>query len=129
MKIEYKDINDLIPYALNQKEHPQSQINQIASSLREFGFKQPIVIDKNNQIIVGHGRYEGAKKLGLNEVPCLIADDLTDAQIKAYRIADNKLNESEWNEDLLRLELENLKELDFDFSDLMEFNFDEELSK
>ena len=129
MKIVYKNIDDLIPYALNQKEHPQKQINQIASSLKEFGFKQPIVIDKDNQIIVGHGRYEGAKKINLNEVPCLIADDLTDTQIKAYRIADNKLNESEWNEDLLRLELENLKELNFDFSEIMEFNFDEDFSQ
>lgn len=129
MQIEYKNITDLIPYSLNQKEHPQKQVNQIANSLKEFGFKQPIVIDKNNHIVVGHGRYEGAKKIGLEQIPCLVADDLNDAQIKAYRIADNKLNESEWNEDLLKIELENLKELDFDFSEIMDFDFEDEFSQ
>ena len=126
MEIVNKNIDELIPYAMNQKEHPQEQIDKIASSLNQFGFKQPIVIDSNNEIIVGHGRFEGAKKLNLKEVPCLVADDLSDAQIKAYRLADNKLNESEWNEDFVNLELQVLDEMNFDYSDLMDFNFDDE---
>lgn len=124
MEIIYKKIDDLMPYAMNQKEHPQEQIEKIANSLNQFGFKQPIVIDINNEIIVGHGRFEGAKKLNLQEVPCLIANDLSSAEIKAYRLADNKLNESDWNEDFVNLELQVLDDLNFNYSDLMEFNFD-----
>jgi len=95
----------LQPYRKNAKKHPKKQIEQVAASIKEFGFNQPIVIDKNNVIIVGHGRLEAAKLLGLKEVPVLQAD-LTEEQAKAYRLADNKLNESEWDMELVTEELE-----------------------
>ena len=96
--IVYKPIKELKPYKKNAKKHPKEQIEQIANSIKEFGFTQPVLIDKNNCVVAGHGRILGAKKAGLKEVPTLCLDDLTPEQIKAYRLADNKLNESEWNE-------------------------------
>ena len=113
MKIIEKDINELIPYEFNNKVHDEVQINRIANSIREFGFRQPIVIDKNNVVIVWHGRLEWAKKLWLKTVPVEVADDLTDEQIKKYRILDNKLNESEYDLANLRLELESLPDMNF----------------
>ena len=125
MNIVMKKTSELIPYARNNKIHSESQIKLIASSILEFGFKQPIVVDSKNSIVAGHGRLKGAKLAGLEEVPCIIADDLTKAQIKAYRIADNKLSDlAEWDNEMIGLELEELGELDFDIS-LTGFDIDE----
>jgi ParB-like chromosome segregation protein Spo0J len=115
-------VNDLIPYARNSRTHSDEQVTQIAASIKEFGFTNPVLIDKTNGIIAGHGRVMAAKKLGLKEVPCIVADGWTDAQKKAYIIADNKLAlNSGWDYGLLKLEIENLKELDFDI-DLIGFD-------
>ena len=103
------NIKDIKPYEKNAKKHPAKQIRQVADSIREFGFNQPIVVDSNNIIIVGHGRFEAAKLLGLQEVPTLQVN-LTEEQAKAYRLADNKLNESEWDMDLAIGELKELSE-------------------
>lgn len=101
--INYK-VNDLIPYE-NNPRHNDGAVKAVANSIKEFGFKVPIVIDKNNVIIAGHTRLKAAKELGLEEVPCIVADDLTEDQIKAFRLADNKVGElSEW--DFAKLEEE-----------------------
>jgi hypothetical protein len=111
-KIEYLDINTLIPYVNNPRKN--LNVDKVASSILEFGFQQPIVVDKNKTIIVGHTRYEASKKLGLTKVPVLIAD-LSETQSKAYRIADNRLNEdSLWDNKLLDLEIKELESLNFD---------------
>lgn len=108
-------INDLIPYALNAKKHGVKQINQIRASLREFGFVTPVLIDFDNNIIAGHGRVEAARAEGMSEVPCVLVTNLTEAQRKAYILADNRLNEtSVWDKDLLKIELNGLAALDFD---------------
>lgn len=118
-KIELMEIEKIFPYINNPRKN--KDIDKIASSILEFGFQQPIVIDKNNVIIVGHSRYEASKKLGLNKVPVLKAD-LSEAQSKAYRIADNKLNQlSDWDNELLSLELKELDSLDYD-KDILGFN-------
>ena len=128
MKIEYKDINDLIPYVNNTRTHSEEQINQIASSIKEFGFTNPVLIDKNDGLIAGHGRVMGAKKLGLKEVPTITLDNLTEAQKKLYIIADNKIAlNAGWDEELLKIELQSLQEMDFDLS-LTGFNMDELLA-
>jgi len=117
-----KDISEITPYHKNAKKHSKKQIQQVANSIKEFGFNQPIVIDKKGVIIAGHGRYEASKLLGLTEVPILEVD-LTEKQAKAYRLADNKLNESDWEMDLV---IEELKELDD--TDLVELTgFDTDL--
>ena len=108
------DINKLIPY-INNPRNNENAIDKVASSIKEFGFKVPIVIDKNNVIVNGHTRLLASKKLGLKEVPCVIADDLSEAQIKAFRIADNKVSEyASWDEELLKIELEQFEEMNFD---------------
>ena len=113
MKVEQKQVKDLIPY-INNPRHNDAAVDAVASSIAEFGFKVPLVIDKNNVIITGHTRLKAAKKLGLETVPVVIADDLTEAQIKAFRLADNKVADfSSWDFDLLNLELEELSDLDF----------------
>ena len=121
--IVYKSIKDLKPYKKNAKKHPKEQVEQIANSIKEFGFTQPVLIDKNNCVVAGHGRILGAKKAGLKEVPTLCLDDLTEEQIKAYRLADNKLNESEWDFNLLDEELGMLA----DDVDMSMFGFDTEI--
>lgn len=121
--IVYKSIKELKPYKKNAKKHPKEQVEQIANSIKEFGFTQPVLIDKNNYVVAGHGRILGAKKAGLKEVPTLCLDDLTEEQIKAYRLADNKLNESEWDFNLLDEELGMLS----DDIDLSLFGFDTEI--
>lgn len=102
-------IDDIKPYHKNAKKHPKDQIEKIANSILEFGFNQPIVVDKDNVIIVGHGRFEAGKTLGLKEVPVIILGSVSKEQADAYRLADNKLNESDWDKALV---IEELKELD-----------------
>jgi len=122
VQIVYKKTSDLIPYVNNTRTHSDEQVNQIASSIKEFGFTNPALIDADGGIIAGHGRVMAAKKLKMAEVPCIVLEDLTEAQKKAYIIADNKLAlNAGWDEELLKLEIENLKELDFDI-DLLGFN-------
>ena len=110
-------VSDLIPYANNSRTHSDEQVLQIASSIKEFGFINPVIVDGENGIIAGHGRVMAAKKLGLMDVPCVDASHLSEAQKKAYIIADNKLAlNAEWDDDILRIELDMLTELDFDLS-------------
>ena len=111
MKIEEIEIWKLIPYEFNNKIHDETQINRIANSIKEFWFLQPVVIDKNNVIVVWHGSVEWAKKLWLKKVPCVRAENLTETQIKKYRILDNKLNESAWDVESLKVELDELWDL------------------
>ena len=125
MEIIYKKINELKPYENNSRTHDESQIKQICESIKEYGWTNPVLIDEKGMIIAGHGRVLGAQKLGIKEVPCIVLSGLTEAQKKAYVIADNKMAlNAGWNEELLKTELENLKELDFDL-ELTEFNIDE----
>ena len=114
-------IENIKPYSKNAKKHHQKQIDLIAKSIKEFGFNQPLVLDRDNNIIVGHGRLEGAKKAGIKEVPVLYKESLTPEQAKAYRLADNKLNESDWDMDLV---IEELKGLDDNMVELTGFDTD-----
>lgn len=117
VEIINKNINDLIPYINNARTHSEEQINQICASINEYGFTNPVLIDEKGMIIAGHGRVEASKKLNMKEVPCIILENLKEAQKKAYIIADNKMAlNAGWDEELLKLELENLKELDFDLT-------------
>ena len=121
MEIINKKIEDLIPYHNNPRLNDEA-VEYVKNSIKEFGFKVPMVIDKNNVIVAGHTRYKASKELGLKEVPCIIADDLTDEQIKAFRLADNKVSEkAEWDFELLDKELD-----DIDI-DMTEFGFDLDL--
>ena len=117
MNIEYKKLKALTPYEKNTKKHDKTQINNVAESIKQYGFVQPIVVDKNDVIVIGHCRYEAAKKLKLETVPCVCVDDLTDEQVKALRIVDNKTNESPWDMEFLTDELAevDLSAFDFDF--------------
>ena len=125
MKIEQLATGDLIPYVNNSRTHDDKQVGQIAASIKEFGFTNPILIDNENGIIAGHGRLQGAQKLGIEQVPCIRLGDLTEAQKKAYVIADNKLAlNAGWDMDLLAVEIEGLQALDFDV-DLLGFDADE----
>lgn len=115
MKVENISVSAVTPYDRNAKRHSADQVDRIAKSLREFGFRQPIVVDKNNVIVVGHTRLLAAKKLKMAEVPVLIADDMTDEQVKAYRLADNKTAEfSEWDMDKLFDELDGIVDIDME---------------
>ncbi|TXH14443.1 MAG: hypothetical protein E6R03_09275 [Hyphomicrobiaceae bacterium] len=115
MEIETLPTELLIPYEFNNVKHPESQVNRLANSIKEFGFNVPIVINADNIVIAGHGRLMAAKKLGLEEVPVVRKEDLTPAQEKAYRILDNKLTrDSEWDFENLQLEIEVLKDANFD---------------
>jgi ParB family transcriptional regulator, chromosome partitioning protein len=110
MQIEKLPVDRLIPYARNSRTHDDAQVAQIASSIREFGFTNPVLIDEKDSIIAGHGRLLAARKLGLREVPCIRLAHLTEAQKRAYVIADNKLAlNAGWDEDMLKLELADLK--------------------
>ena len=111
------DIEKLIPYVNNARTHSTEQINKIRASLREFGFVNPVIIDKDYNIIAGHGRVAAAKAEGIKEVPCVLVDYLTPAQKKAYILADNRMAlDAGWDEEMLKTELESLKEMDFDLS-------------
>jgi ParB-like chromosome segregation protein Spo0J len=124
MKIETLKTTELIPYARNSRTHSEFQISQIAGSIREFGFTNPVLIDANNTIIAGHGRVMAAHKLKLEKIPCIRLSHLTDAQRKAYVIADNKIAlNAGWDEDMLGLELADLREQDYDL-DLIGFDAD-----
>lgn len=115
MKIEQIKTGDLIPYARNSRSHSEAQVAQIAGSIREFGFTNPVLIDAENGIIAGHGRVLAAQKLGLDKVPCIRLAHLTETQKRAYIIADNKLAlNAGWDEEMLSLELSDLREMDFD---------------
>ncbi len=115
MTIVNKPAAELKPYDKNAKKHDKKQIANVAESIKQFGFVQPIVLDKDNNVIIGHCRLEAAKKLHLDEVPCVMADDLTDEQVKKLRLLDNKLNESDWDIDLIA---EEIADLDFDGFDV-----------
>ena len=115
MKIENIKTEELVPYARNSRTHSEAQVAQIAGSIREFGFTNPVLIDADNGIIAGHGRVMAAGVLGLASVPCIRLAHLTDTQRRAYIIADNKLAlNSGWDEEMLGLELADLREADFD---------------
>jgi len=119
------EIDKLIPYANNARTHSDEQIKKIQSSLREFGFVNPVLIDKDFGIIAGHGRVEAAKRENIKEVPCVMVEYLTPAQKKAYILADNRLAEdAEWNMDLVKIELQELQDLNFDL-ELTGFDMDE----
>ena len=125
MKIEIADINSIQPYINNPRKLKDSAIEKVAKSIKEFGFRQPIVVDTNRIIVVGHTRYRASKKLGLKEVPITIAENLTQEQINAYRIADNRTNEeAEWDYKLLQEEFSNLFDEKFNL-ELTGFNEDE----
>src|SRR5215469_6925589 len=114
-RFEKVDINKLVPYARNARTHSKEQILQLRSSLREFGFVNPVIVDKDLNIIAGHGRIMAAKEEGLTEIPCVFVEHLTEAQKKAYILADNRLALSAgWDDELLALEFGELKDLGFD---------------
>ena len=121
-RIERLSPDAVIPYANNAKEHPDDQVKKIASSIKNYGWDQPIVVDADNEIIKGHGRLQAAELLGLDEVPVIRRDDLTDAEAKAARIADNKTAESPWENDLLATELNVLTGLDSIDEDTLGFD-------
>ena len=111
-------IDELVPYANNARVHSKEQINKIRASIREFGFVNPVLIDADKGIIAGHGRIEAARLEGVTEVPCVMVEHLTEVQKRAYILADNRLAEvgASWDDELLKLELEALKELEFDIT-------------
>ena len=117
LKIEQVALEQIKPYKNNAKKHPQSQVDNVAESIKTLGWRQPIVLDKNGVIIIGHGRFLAAKQLGLKTAPCHYACDLSEEQTKKLRLLDNKLNESEWDLDLLKLDAKGLdfKEYDLDW--------------
>ena len=119
MEIIYKKVGDLIPYEKNPRNNTKA-VKYVAKSIEEFGFKQPIIIDRDNVVVCGHTRLMATKRLGIEEVPCIVADDLTDEQIKAFRLADNKVAEqSEWDIGLLNEELDDILNVD-----MGDFGFD-----
>lgn len=123
MKVIEVDVNKLIPYTNNPRKNDRA-VDPVANSIREFGFKVSIVIDKENNVVCGHTRLKAAKKLGLKTVPCIIADDLTEEQITAFRLADNKVGElAEWDFDLLGDELDGIYDID-----MSDFGFDVDMN-
>lgn len=125
MKIEQVAVESLIPYARNSRTHSDEQVAQIAASIREFGWTNPILVDGENGIIAGHGRLLAARKLKMSQVPVIQLDGMTDTQKKAYIIADNKLSDnSDFDSEMLALELTDLHSEDFDIG-LIGFNADE----
>jgi hypothetical protein len=117
MKIETTPIDKLVPYVNNARTHSPEQVDQIAASIKEFGFNNPVLIDKKNGIIAGHGRVMAARKLELKEVPTVRLEHLSETQKKAFIIADNKIAmNAEWDEELLALELKDLDDVMFDLN-------------
>jgi ParB family chromosome partitioning protein len=124
MELVKKKVSELIPYINNSRSHSEEQITKIASSIKEFGFTNPILIDQDNSIIAGHGRLQAVKKLGYEEVSCIVISGLTKTQIKALIIADNQLAlNASWDIDKLSLELDSLKDDNFNL-DILGFNND-----
>lgn len=124
MQIIEKYTNELIPYANNPRNNDEA-VDAVAKSIKEFGFKVPIIIDKNNVIVAGHTRLKAAGKLKMEKVPCILADDLTEEQIKAFRLADNKVGElATWDMERLEAELDELDDMDLDF-EMSDFGFSE----
>lgn len=125
MEIVNKNIEEIKMYENNPRNN-DGAVEYVANSIKEFGFKVPIVLDKNNVIVAGHTRYKAAKLLNITEIPCIIADDLSDEQVKAFRLIDNKAAElASWDIDLLNLELENIKDIDME---LFDFKIDQDLN-
>ena len=133
-KYKEQDIDLLIPYARNSRTHSDSQVTKIASSIKEFGFLNPVIVDKDNGIIAGHGRVMAAKKLGLKEVPILLVEHLSETQKRAYIIADNRLAlDAGWDEEMLRVEFAeladdgfNLELTGFELGEITNINLDGE---
>lgn len=123
LQVVYRDIKTLHPYKNNAKKHPKEQIAQIAESIRQFGFVNPVLIDKDNNVVAGHGRCLAAKKIGMKVVPTIKKDNWTEEEVKAFRLIENKLNESEWDFSLLDQEIEDLLKSDLTF-DMSVFGFD-----
>lgn len=128
MEIIQKMIDDLIPYDNNPRKNDEA-VEKVAESIREFGFKVPVIIDKDNIIIAGHTRVRAAKELGLDTIPVIIADDLTEEQVRAFRLADNKVSEfSAWDFSKLEEELLNISDIDmteFGFEEIDKVNLDD----
>lgn len=127
MNIQNLSLKDIHPYARNPRKNDEA-VKNVAASIREFGFLVPLVIDANHEIVAGHTRYKAAQSLGLKTIPCVIADELTEDQIKAFRLADNKVGEmAQWNMDLLPLELADivLPMADFGFETISDEDFSE----
>lgn len=127
MQIIQKKLADIVPYANNTKKHDETQINNVAESIKKYGWVQPIVIDNDGTIVIGHCRALAAEKLGIKEVPCVVVSDLTEDEINALRIVDNKTNESPWDFDLLSAELPEIDLSDFDFD--FDFGLDKKKNK
>lgn len=120
MEVVYKKLDEIKPYANNPRKNDQA-VDYVANSIKEFGFRVPIVIDKDGVIIAGHTRYKASKKLGLKEVPCVVASDLSEEQVDAFRLADNKVAEqSEWDYGKL---MEELKFVDEEMMDLFDLDY------
>lgn len=115
MEVKSLKLDSITPYGKNAKKHDKRQINNVAESIKQYGFVQPIVVDRDGVIVIGHCRALAAKKLGMEEVPCVCVDDLTPDQVNALRLVDNKSNESDWDFDLLAVELPGLDLSAFDF--------------
>jgi hypothetical protein len=119
LQVVYKEVDDLIPYARNSKIHDETNVNLIAGSIKSFGFNNPVLLDGENGIIAGHGRVLAAKKLGMKQIPTIELQGLSETEKRAYIIADNRLTEkSEWDKDMLGLELADLKALNIDLDSI-----------
>ena len=129
MEIIYKNIDELIPYENNPRLNDEA-VEYVKNSIKEFGFKVPVVIDKDNVIIAGHTRIKASKELGIKDIPCIIADDLTEEQVKAFRLADNKVSEkSMWDYTKLDEELNNILDIDMSLFDFDINNNDDEIER
>ena len=116
-KFESRKVADLIPYARNARTHSDEQVAKLAGSIKEFGFINPVIISNDGGILAGHGRVMAAQKLGIEEVPCIVESHLSETQKRAYILADNRLAlDAGWDEEMLRLEIQELSSLDFDLS-------------
>ena len=129
MQIIQKRLADIVPYANNTKKHDETQIKNVAESIKKYGWVQPIVIDNDGTIVIGHCRALAAERLGIEEVPCVVVSDLTEEEINALRIVDNKTNESPWDFDLLSAELPEVDLSDFEFDFGLDFGLDEKKNK